>query len=160
MTLVKIQAGATFETTSPKEAGELMEKAYSAQFQEMARGVKPMRFLASGTVADDVVTIPEAQGGQLNLGPDPGFIWRVDRVSAFGLASGDSLQVHRTVADGSAFLGSIPAATGYLDVPEAPLLYGGEFLTITGAALTATGQIIVNGEGIEAPAFMLWKIVC
>lgn len=158
MTQVKIQAGATFETTSPKEVAELTKAAYSDSFQEMARGVKPMRFEATGTVATAAVTIPQAQGGQLGLGPSQGFVWRVDRVSVYGLASGDVLQVHRTVADGTAFIGNIPASTGYLDVPEAPLLYGGEFLVVVGSSLTATGQLILNGEGVEVPSFMLWKI--
>jgi hypothetical protein len=159
MTQYKIQAGATIETTTPKEVAELTKIAYSDSFQEMARGVKPMRFSGQGTVTGgSAVTIPAPQGGQLAMGPSEGFVWRVDRVSAYGLAAADSLAVHRTVADGSAFIGYIQGATGYLDVPEAPLLYGGEFLTVTGSALAATGVLLLNGEGVEVPSFALWKI--
>jgi hypothetical protein len=159
MTQFKIQAGATIETTTPKEVADLTKIAYSEAFQEMAMGVKPMRFAATGVITGgSAVTLPAAQGGQLPLGPSEGFVWRIDRVSVYGLASGDSLQVHRTVTDGSAFLGNITADQGYLDVPEAPLLYGGEFLTVTGASLAATGTLILNGEGVEVPAWMLYKI--
>ena len=42
---------------------------------------------------------------------------------------------------------------------EGILLYGGDSIILTGASLTATGQIIVNGEGVEVPALMLWKLV-
>jgi len=158
MTQVKIQAGATFETTSPKEVSELTRTAYSEAFQELAMGVKPMRFEATGTISGAAVTIPQPQDGQLALGPSQGFVWRIDRVSVFGLGSGDVLQVHRTVSDGTAFLGNLTAVNGYLNVPESPLLYGGEFLIATGTGLTATGQLVLNGEGVEVPAFALWKL--
>jgi hypothetical protein len=153
-----LRAGAVVDFLSPGEFKKHLGEQLSTAFAEFAVGVKPMRFEATGTVSDEAVTIPAPQNGQLKLGPSPGFLWRVDRVSAYGLATGDSLAVHRTNTDGSAFLGYIPAATGYLDVPEAPLLQGGEFLVITGASLTATGQVIVNGEGAEVPALMYWKI--
>jgi hypothetical protein len=155
---MRLRAGETIDMISPGEMKKIIAEQVAAMVAELATGVKPMRFSATGTVSGGAVTIPGAQNGQLKLGPAQGFIWRVDRVSAFGLASGDSLAVHRTETDGSAFLGYIPAATGYLDVPEAPLLNGGEFLVITGTGLTATGEIIVNGEAAEVPSLMYWKI--
>ena len=153
-----LRAGASIDFLSPDEFKKHLAEQLATSFAEFAVGVKPMRFQASGTVGDAAVTIPGPQNGQLKLGPSPGFVWRVDRVSAFGLGTGDSLAVHRTETDGSTFLGYIPAATGYLDVPEAPVLQGGEYLVVTGASLTATGQLIVNGEGAEVPALMYWKI--
>lgn len=272
MTLVKIQAGATFETTSPKEVEQLTKTVLSDHFQEMARGTKPMRFSASGTVSGGAVTIPKPQGGQIQMGPSPGFVWLVERITAFGLATAspsianngqqtgptagqtitsvslgagtwnvawtvglggttsgtetnnfelvngtnvvlgsvnsstsgqnfvqpavtltvpagggtvaieaiangtgtaiyrgqlvatpaqaDSLQVHRSTTDGSEYLGLITASPGYLHIGgRGMLLYGGESLLVTGTSLQATGQILVNGEGIEVPAFALWKIV-
>jgi hypothetical protein len=160
MTQVKIQAGATFETTSPKETGELLDKAFSAQFQEMMRGIKPMRFAATGTVESDAVTIPQAQGGQINLGPEPGFIWAIRRICVYGLATNDVLQIHRTETDGSAFMGQLTAAVPFIYPGSCSMLiYGGEFLTLTGSSLAATGQLIVNGEAVEAPAFLLGRLV-
>ena len=162
MTQVKIQAGATFETTSPKETKELIDGAFSAQFQEMMRGIKPMRFLATGTISgDDKVTIPEAQGGQSNLGPDPGFIWAIRRICVSGLTTDtDTLQVHRTETDGSALVGQLTQAVPFIYPGSCSiLLYGGEYLTITGASLGSTGQLIVNGEAVEAPAFLLGRLV-
>lgn len=153
-----LKANAVIDTLTPAEFKAHLSSQIASAFAEFAIGVKPMRFSGSGTVSGGAVQIPGAQNGQLNIGPQPGFYWRIDRVSAFGLASGDVLAVHRTTADGSAFLGYLPATTGYLDVPESPLIHGGEFLVITGSSLTTTGQIIVNGEGAEVPALMYWKI--
>jgi hypothetical protein len=156
----QLRAGATIDMLTPGEFKKHLGDQIAQTVAEWAIGVKPMRFQATGTVANDLVTIPAAQNGQLKLGPSPGFLWKVERISAYGLASGDVLQVHRTETDGSAFLGNLTAATGYLHIGgEGMLLYGGESIVLTGASLTATGQIIVNGEGVEVPALMLWKVV-
>ena len=154
----KVQAGATIETTSPDELRSVLRQ-HSGELAELARGIKPMRFSASGAVSGAAVTIPAPQSGQLKLGPSPGFIWMVERVSAFGLGTGDTLAVHRTATDGSQFLGLITAAVPWLHIgSKGMLLYGdGESLVLTGSGLTATGTILVNGEGIETPALQLAK---
>jgi hypothetical protein len=167
MTVVKIQAGATFETTTPKEVGEVVRTAYSETFQEMAEGVKPMRFSANAVVSGTDVTIPQLLSGEVPLGPQPGYVWVVQRISAYNLAANDVLAVHRSNADntvdGSSFIGNIVASEapgGFLHVgSKGFLLYGGESMVLVGTGLAATGNIQVNGEGIEVPAFMLWKIV-
>lgn len=155
-----LRAGATVDLLNHHELRKTLAEQIAQTQAEFAIGVKPMRFQATGTVSGAAVTIPAAQNMQLKLGPSEGFIWKVERISAYGLATGDVLQVHRTVTDGSAFLGNLTAAQGYLHIGgEGMLLYGGEFLTLTGSSLTATGQLVVNGEGIEVPSLMLWKIV-
>jgi hypothetical protein len=296
MTTFKIQAGATIETTSPDELRGIL-KEHDGFLAELARGVKPMRFSAAGTVSGGAVTIPQNQSGQLKIGPSPGFLWVVQRVSAFGLAAetssvansgnsisaqgqvadpstntiiasapasdftggaqysvtgsvyldgtvtsadddnmklvangvilaklnvafnggaggvmapfgpvvftaaatptalsieaaaaasgadadyhaqltatpvaaaisgvasaeGDILQVHRTESDGSALIGTLSYSEPWLHIGKGGIiLYGGESLLVTGSGLTATGQILVNGEGIEVPAFMLAKLL-
>lgn len=163
MTQVKIQAGATFETTTPKEVDQLVRTAYSESFQEMAEGVKPMRFSANATVADTGVTIPKLLSGEVPLGPQPGYVWVIQRVSAYNLSTNDVLQVHRSNADntvdGSTFYGNLTASSGYLRIGgRGMLLYGGESLVLVGTGLSATGNIQVNGEGIEVPSHLLWKV--
>lgn len=86
MTTVKISAGATFDTASPQEVEQITRRTWSQGFQEMAAGVKLMRFGASAAVAAGAVTIPPAQGAQLPLGPAKGYTWAVERLSAFGLS--------------------------------------------------------------------------
>lgn len=154
-----LKAGATVDFLSPDEFKTHLKNGLADAFAEFAVSAKPMRFQASGTVAGGSVTIPGAQNGQLKIGPSAGFFWRVDRVSAYGLASGDVLEVHRVTTDGSAFLGYIPQTTGYLDVPQAPILQNGEYLAIIGKSLTATGQLTVNGEAAEVNALMYWKLL-
>ena len=153
------KVGAALDFLSPDEFKKHLGDKLHEAFAEFATGAKPMRFSASGTVVNSAVTIPGAQNGQLKIGPSAGFYWRVDRVSAYGLASGDVLEVHRTTTDGSMFLGYLPASTGYLDVPEAPILQGGEYLLLVGSSLTATGQITVNGEAAEVTSLMYWKLL-
>jgi hypothetical protein len=160
MSEVKIQAGVKFETTSPAELRALLKEAHSGQMQELATGVKPMDFQATGTIAGAAVTIPQPQNQQIKLGPGPGFLWLIERVSCFGLAAADVLQVHKTVTDGTAFVGNLPGSTGFLHIGSKGIkLQPGQFLVLTGAGLTATGQLIVNGECIEVPAFMLAKLM-
>lgn len=160
MSKTQLKAGATIDILTSAELTQALKDEVAAMYVARATGVKPMRFQATGTIGGAAVTIPGAQNQQLKLGPAPGMLWKVARISAFGLAANDVLQVHRTVTDGSQFLGNLTAALGYLHIGgEGMLLNGGEFLTLTGSALTATGQLIVNGEGIEVPEFMLWKIV-
>lgn len=87
MTTVKISAGATFDTASPQEVEQITRRTWSQGFQEMAAGVKLMRFGASAIVSGAAVTIPAPQGAQLPVGPAKGYTWAVERLSAFGLAT-------------------------------------------------------------------------
>src|SRR5580693_2186329 len=95
-----LKANAVLDVLTPEEFRKHLGDKLTEAFAEFAIGVKPMRFGASGTVGDDTVQIPGAQNGQLRLGPSSGFTWRVDRVSAYGLAAADSLAVHRVETDG------------------------------------------------------------
>ena len=62
--------------------------------------------------------------------------------------------------DGSALVGQLTQAVPFIYPGSCSiLLYGGEYLTITGASLGSTGQLIVNGEAVEAPAFLLGRLV-
>jgi hypothetical protein len=58
------------------------------------------------------------------------------------------------------FFGNITATGAYLHLgSKGMVLHGGEYLEILGSSLTATGGLLINGEAIEVPAFMFWKIL-
>jgi hypothetical protein len=104
-------------------------------------------------------------GGSLNLGgdqaegtfcgPKSGQMWKVTRIAVDGLASGDAVKVYKDTR----FIGWISYQPGYVVFGHGCVLKPGDFLRVTGTSLTATGQIEVYGEGISAPAPLMWKLI-
>ncbi len=154
MPTTELKAGRRVETLNQQELEDVLTRQTAAFFQEEARGFTTARFGNSATVATGAVTIP-AVGSSDVFGPDKGFAWRVTRISADGLGTNDVLKVYR---NGTAYVGSL-TATSNLSPGKGLILRGGEFLTLTGAALTATGDITVNGEAASAAELDLYKIL-
>lgn len=145
--------GAPVETLNQQELAAELTKQTTAYFQEQARGYSTARFGGFGTVAGGTLTAPPNDATR--FGPDPGFAWRVTRISADGLATGDVLKVYR---NGVTYVGSI-TPTANLSPGKGLILRGGEFLVIKGASLTATGDIPINGEAASVSELDIYKIL-
>lgn len=153
----KMNAGLNFETTTPKEVAGMLGDSQQSWFAEMARGHKHFRLAISGAVTGGVTDIRDATQG----GPNTGFVWAIQRLSVDGLAAGDTLKVYRFPAGPNTFIGLLTAASPELHVgSKGIVLHGGEDLEITGTGLTTLQPTLtVNGEALEVPEFMIWKIL-
>jgi hypothetical protein len=147
-----LKAGAVADTLTQDEHKANLDQQTVSWFQERARGVSTARFDATGAPAGGSVTLP---GPGEAIGPDRGFAWTVQRITADGLAAGDVLTVWR----GSFRLGQVTMATNLSFGSKGCILRGGERLTITGTGLTAPGDVSVNGEALEVPEADLYKVV-
>ena len=154
MPKTRMGAGSEVETLSQAELEQVLTQQTAAWYQEQARGFTTARFGNTSTVATGSVQIP-AVGSSDVFGPDKGFAWRIGRISADGLSANDVLKVYR---NGTAYVGSI-TATSNLSPGKGLILRGAEFLVITGSALTATGDITVDGEAASAAELDLYKLL-
>ncbi len=156
----KIGAGLDFETTTPHEMRGMLSEGQQSWFAEMARGLKHFELSISGAVSGGALSIDGSQ--QVDGGPREGFAWAVQRLSCDLLASADVLKVYRGAASttGERYIGPI-TSTGPLRLGSKSLiLKGGQFMSVTGAGLATTAAtLVITGEAIEVPEFMLWKIL-
>lgn len=153
---VKIQAGNSFESTTPAEMRGLLQNGQQAWFEEMARGMKLIMPRCPGTVAAGAVDIVGGGGGD-TLAPSQGMAWRVNRLNITGLGTSDTVTVWRAPAAGLNQVDVISAARPTIYPKSGLILQSGQGLEITGTGLTAT-SLTVNLEVCEVPEFMIWKL--
>jgi hypothetical protein len=127
-------------------------------FQEQARGITTAPFDGQGSVSGGAVTIP-AVGSANRMGPKAGFAWVIRRIDVVGLLSGDSLSVYRDVVSPHNFLGTLSATQSLPKGIKSIVLRGDQHLVFNGTSLTATGDIVVNGEVTEVPEPDLFKVL-
>lgn len=153
-----IKNNGEIETLTQPELEAALTKTATALVQEQARGFSTVRFASDGTIATGALTVPAP--GNPPIGPEQGFAWAVQRVVADNLATADVLKVYRNAVGANSFLGVITATNNGLHCGSHGLiLRGGEQLLITGASLTATGDIVVTGEAIEVGELDIYKIL-
>jgi hypothetical protein len=152
----KINAGVDIETATPGEVAGMLDSSQQSWFAEMARGLKHFEFALTGDVTGGVVDMAD-----LGAGPRQGFVWAVRRLSVDQLGVADVLSIYRAPASASRFVDVLtasrpsvkPASTGLV-------LHGGQSLQVTGTGLTTTAvELIVTGEAVECPEFMIWKLL-
>lgn len=153
-----IAPGAVIETATPKEIEHHLSKVVQEQFAEQARGITTFRFDHTDTVdGSGAIRLPGTS--DQDEGPRNGFVWQIGTVRAFGLATGDTLQIWRNSATAGNFLGQLTFANPVFTFQKLTFFKGGERIILTGTGLTATGDITVNGEGLEAGELDLYKLV-
>jgi hypothetical protein len=159
MATAKLPAGYEVDTLTRQELGEELDSHTRNWFQEMARGVGTARFpTLNQTVASESVSFP-ATGDPL-IGPKPGYCWAVQRVSALGLSTGDTLQIYRGAPVPSNFLGQLSAANPTFHVgSKGVILRDTETISVLGASLTATGVITLTGEALECSELDIYKLI-
>lgn len=162
MNRVKIAHGAEFDVLSRGDIDDALKAQDfgGSWFQEFARGVKPIRFMSAAPVSGGTITITGQSGPGLG-GPEQGMTWAVRRLSCNSLGTGDVLKIFRNTTDDAGFIGTITAAaprTGFGSTEF--LLLPTDEIIVTGTGLTTTAaQLVVNGEGIEVPSFMVSKLL-
>lgn len=154
----QLKAGSHVETLNQAELEQVLSKQTATYFQEQARGFSTARFGDVSTVASSAVQVPADDGTV--FGPDTGWAWAVQRVSAQGLSTNDVLKVWRN-DEGQLlnFLGYITATSNFSPGSKGVILRGGEKLIVTGASLGATGDIAVNGEALQVSELDIYKIL-
>jgi hypothetical protein len=179
MAKLRFDVGAEADILSPDEHKKHLMSLVVAEVYERARGVKPIRFTAQGTVASTAVVIPggavtgeQYYGSVPAIGPGDGYVWAIQRIAVYPLGgTADVIGIFRqaaTAGGGSAFtiqpqsyLGQLtttvpfwhPGSHGLLLLPD-------EQITLANiGALTTTGQLTVNGEAIEVPSEMVYKLL-
>lgn len=154
----KIQPGASFDFATPGEVKEHIDSLVANLFQERARGIAIWREDHEADVTTGAVTIPPV-GSTTTMGANPGFAVLVQSARAAGLNSGDSLTIYRGAVVDKNVVGYLSSAEPVIGFGSKGLiLKGGETLTVTGSALTASA-VTVNFEGLEVPEPDLYKMV-
>lgn len=158
MSKTKIQAGAVLDTLTRDELAQTIDDHTRNWYQEKARGKAPARFNAAALVVSTAVAIPAV--GDDSIGPKPGFLWKIERITAAGLGTGDVLQVYRNVAVDRNLLGVCTQAQPVMSgTGKGTILQGEETLVFAGASLAATGYITINGEAIEVPGSDYYALI-
>jgi len=158
MPKTQLKAGSHVETLSQAELEAVLGKQTQTWFQEQARGFSTARFGDVSTVASQAVTVPATD--DTVFGPDHGFAWAVQRISAQGLSTNDILKVFRNDENNLLnFLGYITATANFAPGSKGVILRGGEKLIVTGASLTATGDVVINGEALQCAELDIYKIL-
>lgn len=153
----QIKAGMVLDTLTREELAHTIDDHTRNWFQEKARGVAPARFDGAALVANSAVTLPSSNDGP--WGPKAGFLWKVERITAAGLSGSDVLSVYRNVVTDRTFLGVCTVASPSMsDTGKGLILQGEETLVFSGASLSASGYVTVNGEGIEVAASDYYKL--
>lgn len=152
----KLHAGSTIDTLTQDELKAGLTQNTTSWFQERARGIYCPRFDATATVATATISLPGP--GKNNIGPQIGYAWDVRRITADGLAAADVLIIYRNSVTPANRVGRITDAAPYSG-SKSCIMRGDERLIITGASLTATGDITINGDAIEVAETDLWKLL-
>lgn len=160
MALFKLKANADVDLINKDELHEVFAHHVGQVqhwFQEMARGFSTARFYADGVPATGVISMPSP--GQETVGPNEGFAWSVQRVSAFGLGTSDVLNIFRNDTSAANYIGSMTVNNPYHPGEKGFIIRSGERLIFTGTDLTATADIVVNGEALEVSELDLYKVL-
>ena len=157
----KLELGAELDMLTKNELDQSLSKISSWQ-RDAAQGLKafdvPRLF---GAVSGAAISLGADQPEGQYLGPKSGFYWKIGRISIDGLAAADEVKLYKGPSGGGGrFVTWIAGQPGvYHPGSCALILKPGDYLSIVGTGLTATGQIVVTGEGVSAPGEMMWKLL-
>lgn len=156
MAKTKLNANQTIDTLTQDELYETLTKQTVSFFQEMARGFTTARFDTNGVPVGDEDTVTLPPTSQRPIGPQDGFAWTVKRVSVYGLATGDIVNLYRNSADPGNFIDQLTDTSPVVKFDKSFILRGGESLIAVGTGLTAT-EVYLNGEAVETSELDLYK---
>lgn len=160
MAKFKLDFGADVELLTKDEVDDSIGRLPGGIWGEYARGLKHLDLpVLSGVVAGGVLLLGGSDvAGQNRCGPRQGFFWRVTRISVYGLAAGDVVQLYKGDAVPGRFVTAISAAAPSFTPSHGLLLKSDNHLVVDGTGLTAT-RVTVTGEVIEAPAEQVFKLI-
>lgn len=157
MAVFELKAGKKADMLNQEELKHHLDQQTVSWFQEMARGMSTARFGAFVTPSQGMVLIPGPGGSP--IGPEVGFCWAVQRITAHGLGENDVLTVYRNSPTPTNMLGVITAARSLHPGSKGAILRGDERLYILGSGLVSTDEISVNGESLEVGESDLYKLL-
>lgn len=157
MARYKIANNAEINLLTQSELDTSLDRVTKDWYQEAARGVSTARFSAIATVAASAVTLPGSD--QQRIGPKDGFAWAVQRVTAAGLSTNDQLLVYRNSVSALNLVGVITPTASLHPGSKGLILRNDETLIAVGSSLTATGDIVINGEAVELPELDIFKLL-
>lgn len=130
---------------------------------ESVRGARPIRFVATGLIAGNAVTV-SGDTPSNRLGPEAGFYWMVRRIAVTGLTLATdptSIYINAAAADHLVYpnLTGLAASTGYKSFTrdECMLVPNDRLVIASTGAVAATGTVVVSGAAVELPASLLWR---
>jgi hypothetical protein len=155
MAKVRLELGAELDLLNKDELSDALAK-HDAWLHDAAFGVRQQDLPRMyGIPSDGSLALGYDQPDGTYCGPRPGWRWAVHRISVDGLASGDQVKIYNQTK----FVGWVDYQPGFITFGKGQLtLKEGDYLRVTGASLTATGQIEVFGEAVSAPSEMMWKL--
>jgi|SRR5271170_6854759 len=161
----ELRVGGHIDVLDKNELDDVIDKQTRMLLDE-AKGVSHIDFYATGTVVGAAVTIPSpnpASIGQLqipDLGPEDGYVWSLQRLTIDGLGTGDSVVIYKNFVSGPNHLFTLRVAQEWIfPGSHAGILKGGDVIIAVGSGLTATGQLTLSGEALEAPAVKIYKLI-
>lgn len=138
------------------ELGDELDKTHGWQ-REAAFGVRDQELPRMvGTPAAGILNLGADQPDQTTCGPPQGTVWAVHRVSVDGLVANDAVKLYNQTK----FVAWISFQPGFVTFTKGALtLKPGDYLRITGTALTTTAQVEVTGSAVSAPGPMRFKVL-
>lgn len=169
---VQLSAGATVDLLNKDELGHELKPLHEAAAwaREVARGVK---HIDMPILTGPVVTAGFVLGGRENAagppicGPNPGFYWRIERVTITGFIAAETAvcTLYKTSQTGRRAVCNIPLTSGtgvYHPGGSALILRPDDnlILAVGGTiASPANTTIFLNGEADEAPGPLVYKLI-
>lgn len=164
MAQIRIAPGEVADVVSPGEHSAAMhglEQRFDLMIRDWTRGLKVMRI-------PPAVVIPSGGNFQVTLrGPEGGYVWAVQYISATGVATADvataAIQLYRTT-DGTFSDRNFTAILNTNNMTrfgtKTLFVMPGESLGISGSGVPGTtAAVTFNGAAIEAPAEMIGKLL-
>jgi hypothetical protein len=163
MPFSRIEPGSSIETLNKAELDDALQNQANIFLHEAAVGIKYIQVtLLQGSVNNTVINIDGSSSSGTSAGPRSGYIWTMTRMSVSGLAIGsnpDVVNLYRFNKNGVPLWQFNGNNFGYTFGKMQMVLLPGTYLTLYGTNITATGQVTLTADVIEAPAEMLYKIV-
>ncbi len=159
----RLELGAELDLLSPEEfdAGvgrlEGLWRSYAEGLRHLRLPILTGTVPASGALTIGSSSLPDA--GNPYCGPAQGYLWRVCRISIYGMVGNDALQVFYGDPRPQAYVGTLSATSTEWDSGRGLLLHPGDHLTLQGTGLTVGAVYTLNGEAIEAPAEQSFKLI-
>jgi hypothetical protein len=158
----RLKAGAELDMLTRHELRDELAVWQRDFLAELRRGPQRAEIHSSGTVAATNIIIGVGQYTDSIMAPNKGFAWSVRRLTARGLAAGDTIGIYKSGVlnpQSGTFSGSqVATLTGsnptQFITKGGLVLFSSEPLSVYGTGLTATGTIEIDGEAAEVPATM------
>lgn len=160
----KLNAGAEFDILTQHELQDTLRN----WMVEVVKGARPVRFSAQAQIVNNAVSVGgfDASTATGQLGPRPGFVWAVRRITQTGLAvttDPTAIWVNNTQPQDlvlPAFTGA-NSVNGYKSFNSGELLLVGDdrLIIASTGAVASVGTVTIAGAALELPVGMLWKLI-